>query len=49
MTNKIKEKNNDRLQLRLPTDLKKQAKIQAITLGYKGVSEYIIDLLKRNK
>jgi hypothetical protein len=44
------DKKDDRLQLRLPTELKKQAKIKALELGYKNgsVSDYIIDLLKKD-
>ncbi len=41
-------KKDDRLQLRLPTELKKKAKIRALELDYKGISEYIISLIKKD-
>lgn len=45
---KKEETFDDRLQLRLPSELKTQAKIIALQKGYKGISEYIVDLLKKD-
>lgn len=42
------DKNDDRLQLRLSSDFKRDIKIQALKQGYKTTSEYVFDLIRKD-